>query len=88
MKFSLKVQPGSKKESLEQSPEGQWKLKVNAPALDGRANERVVQILSEIFDLPKSSIQWVSGMQSKVKIFEIPLDSEKIQASLLNADWK
>ncbi len=88
MRFSIKVQPGSKKESLERTAEGAWKLKVKTPAVDGRANARVIDILAQVLDLPKSSITLHSGQTSKTKTFEIPLDTHQIEAALKDADWK
>ena len=47
------------------------KVFVREPAKEGRANEAVIKLLAEYFDIPKSRIKIVSGLKSKKKIVEI-----------------
>ena len=68
MKISVQVKPNSKKESVELT-DGVYIVRVNAPPVEGAANERVIELLAEHLDRPKSSIQLVSGHRSKRKIF-------------------
>ena len=86
MQFKLRIQPNSKKESFEQMGDGTFKLKIRTPPIEGRANERVIDILSQALDLPKSSIQILSGQKSKTKT--IGLDWEGDINDLLRASWK
>jgi len=46
-------------------------VRVNALPVDGKANARVIELLAKYFDVSKSSIQLVSGPQSKKKIFSV-----------------
>ena len=46
-------------------------VKVNAPAKEGKANKKLVEILSKHFSKPKSSIRIVKGLTSKNKVIEI-----------------
>lgn len=71
MKITVAVKPNSKKELVEQQPDGSYVVRVNAPPIEGRANERVIELLSEHFRLPKSLIALVGGQKSKKKIFSI-----------------
>lgn len=71
MKITVQVKPNSRKESVEQVSDGSYVVRVNAPPVEGAANLRVVELLAEFFDKPKSSISLVSGHRSKRKIFEI-----------------
>jgi hypothetical protein len=47
------------------------KISVAAPPLDGRANVAVIEFLSEILAVPRSSVQLVAGEQSRNKIVRI-----------------
>lgn len=47
------------------------KIRVAAPALDGRANEALVEFLAERLGIPKRDIRLVSGERSRKKRFEI-----------------
>ena len=43
------------------------KVKINKPAVDGKANKAVIEYLSEIFNLPKSNISILNGEKSSQK---------------------
>jgi uncharacterized protein (TIGR00251 family) len=71
MKLVIHVKPNSKKESIEKLSDTEWVVRVNTPPVDGAANERVVELISEDLDRPKSRIQLIRGQRSKIKLFEI-----------------
>jgi uncharacterized protein (TIGR00251 family) len=71
MKITIQVKPNSRKEGIEELPDGSYLVKVNAPPVEGKANERVVELLSEKLGKSKSSFTLVSGHKSKRKVFEI-----------------
>lgn len=71
MKISVSVKPNSRVEKVEETASGHYLVKVNAPPTDGKANERVVELLSDYFGVPKSRIELTSGAKSKKKVFKI-----------------
>lgn len=71
MKITVRAKTNSKKESVEKAEDGTYVVRVNVPPIEGRANERIVELLSEHFDVPKRSIELVSGHQGRQKIFRI-----------------
>lgn len=71
MKITVNVKPNSRKEGVEPQPDGSLTVRVNVPPIEGRANIRVIELLSEHFDCPKSRIRLVSGAKAKRKIFEV-----------------
>ncbi len=71
MKFTVNVKPNSRKEGVEARADGSLTVRVNAPPIEGRANIRVIELLSEYFDCPKSRIRLISGSSGKRKIFEV-----------------
>ena len=50
------------------------KVKIDAPAEKGKANERLIEILSDYFKVKKSKIRILKGFKSSNKILEIDLD--------------
>ncbi|MDP2909617.1 MAG: DUF167 domain-containing protein [bacterium] len=71
MKISVKVKTKARKEGVEEISENQFKISVKEPPEKGKANERVIELLSEFFKTAKSNIEIVSGATSKHKIVEI-----------------
>lgn len=51
--------------------ETHYKVALHAPAVDGKANEALVNFLSDFFHLPKRAITLVSGQTNRCKVIEI-----------------
>ena len=81
MKLYLKVKPNQRFERLEQSG-SIWMIRVNPPAIDGKANKRVIELLSEILQVPKSKITLEKGHTSATKCFEIDADEKSVMQRL------
>lgn len=71
MKISIKVKPNSRQPSVERLQDGTYVVRVKAPAKEGRANEAVVEAVSEYFGLPKRRVSISHGHSGKNKIVEI-----------------
>lgn len=71
MKIQVKVSPNAKEAKVEKESEGVLRVKVNAPAREGKANKRLIEILAEYFSKPRSSMKIVKGLTSKNKVVEI-----------------
>lgn len=71
MKLSVQVKTNSRKESVEFVSSDSYVVRVNVLPIEGRANERVVELLAEYFNVPKSRVNLIKGHKSKKKIFEI-----------------
>ncbi|AEE14436.1 UPF0235 protein yggU [Thermodesulfobium narugense DSM 14796] len=69
-KIELKVTPNAKKESIE-IKDGKIYCKVSAPPEDGKANRRVIELISEFFDCKRKDVEIFSGEKSKNKILLI-----------------
>ncbi len=44
-----------------------WKIRLAAPAVDGRANAALLLALAKILDVPKASVELVAGATSRSK---------------------
>ncbi len=57
------------------------KIKVAAPAIDGKANEELVRFIAKKLGLSRCGVRIVSGQTSRDKIVEV--DAEDARARLL-----
>ena len=71
MRISIRVKPNSKEEFVEKTGEGEFTVRVKAPAREGRANEAVVRLLSGYFGVPGSRITIKLGASGKNKVVDI-----------------
>lgn len=69
-KLNIKVIPNAKKEKIVEEKD-RLKIYVTAPALDGRANDNLVDILSEHFCVKKKNIRIAIGQKTRNKVVEI-----------------
>ena len=50
-----------------------YEIWVKAKAIDGKANQAVVKILSEYFDIAKSKLVLIKGKRTRDKIFMVDI---------------
>jgi uncharacterized protein (TIGR00251 family) len=71
--LSVRAQPGAKKTAIigiyGEGATAQLKIAVQAPPLEGRANEALIAFLSQTFALPKNAVKLISGELSRSKVF-------------------
>jgi uncharacterized protein (TIGR00251 family) len=71
--LAVRAQPGAKKTAIVgvygEGDSAQLKIQVHAPPIEGRANAALIEFLAQIFDLPRKSVELVSGESSRSKVF-------------------
>ena len=71
--LAMRAHPGAKKTAIAgvygQGTTARLKVAVQAPPLEGRANEALIAFLARTFDLPKNAVELVSGELSRSKVF-------------------
>ncbi len=68
---NLHVLPNAPKSQII-GPHGEsLKIKINAPPIDGKANQEIVRFFSELLDVAKTSMEVVKGGKSKTKVLFI-----------------
>ncbi len=70
-RLSLRVIPNAPRSEVVGWLGEALKLKIHAPALEGRANDEVCAFLAETLELPKRSVQLVQGDKSRQKVVSI-----------------
>ena len=71
MLIRVRVTPNARRPNITQMGEGVFEVRVDARAEGGKANKRLVEILSEHFGVPKSKISIVRGAKSRDKTVEV-----------------
>jgi uncharacterized protein (TIGR00251 family) len=67
----VRVIPNAKKDEFAGRREGEWVLRLNAPAVEGKANKAAVDFVSRFFGVPRSAVLLLRGERSRHKIFQI-----------------
>jgi uncharacterized protein (TIGR00251 family) len=71
--LAVRAQPGAKKTAITgiygEGAAAQLKIAVQAPPLEGRANQALVGFLADFFSVPRANIELISGELSRSKVF-------------------
>lgn len=71
--LAVRVQPGAKKTAIVgvygEGESAQLKIAVQAPPIEGRANEALIAFLAKHFGIAKSAVVLISGELSRSKVF-------------------
>lgn len=71
MYININVKTNARHERIENLGNGNFKIHVAAPAKEGRANKRLLQLLAQHFSVPQSRIKLRFGEKSRFKQVEI-----------------
>lgn len=77
----LRIQPGAKQTSVIGPLADQLKIAVQAPPVDGKANEALLRWLAQTLGVKKAQLTLVSGQTSRDKRVRV----EKIKAAQIQA---
>ncbi|MBS1983242.1 MAG: DUF167 domain-containing protein [Bdellovibrionales bacterium] len=71
MKISVIAKTNSRVETVERAEDGSYIVRVRVPPEDGKANERICELLGKFFKKPKRDIKILSGHKSKKKVVSV-----------------
>lgn len=85
--LAVRAQPGAKKTAIVgvygEGEAARLKIAVQAPPIEGRANEALIEFLSLTFGIPRRSVELVSGELSRSKVFLLrSVDRKKLKSVL------
>jgi uncharacterized protein (TIGR00251 family) len=69
--FRVRVQPRASKDGVAGEMGGALKVRLQAPAVEDRANEALVEFLAQLLKTPRSAVRILSGERSRTKRLEI-----------------
>lgn len=83
--LTIRVTPrASKNEISGIQSDGTVKIRLTSPPVDGKANEALVEFLSDVLGVPKSKIEIIGGLTGRDKLVSVlDLDAEEVQTRLL-----
>jgi len=70
MTIKVKVIPRAKKEKIE-ALDGTFKVYITAPAIEGKANKRLIELIADYFKVKKYNITIIKGETNREKVLEI-----------------
>jgi uncharacterized protein (TIGR00251 family) len=74
--LAVRVQPGAKRSGVAGLHGDRLKIRIAAPALDGRANEALLVFVADRLGLPRRNVSLVSGDRSRDKLIAIAGECE------------
>jgi uncharacterized protein len=69
--LDLHVQPGASRTELAGKHGERLKVRLQARAVDGKANDDLIEFLAAHFGVPRRNVRIVSGLKSRQKRVEI-----------------
>lgn len=73
--INIRVIPNAKKNDVSEE-EGKLKVRVKAPAVGGKANKALIELLAEFFKTKKKDIRIIRGEKSREKVIEVDIDDD------------
>lgn len=81
--FSVRVQPRASKDEIAGEMAGALRVRLQAPAVEDRANEALVEFLAGLLKMPKSAVRILNGDRSRSKRLEIRgVSAQQVRALL------
>jgi uncharacterized protein (TIGR00251 family) len=74
--LAVRVQPGAKRSGVAGLHGDRLKIRIAAPALDGRANDALLVFVAERLGLPRRNVSLISGDRSRDKLIAIAGECE------------
>ncbi len=71
VRFAVHVQPRSKRTGIDGMHGDALRVRVNAPPVDGAANEAVIEVLAAALGVAKRAVNIISGLTSRSKLVEV-----------------
>lgn len=68
--IQVKVKPNSKQQNITLEPDGSLTVQLKSSPVDGKANQELIALLAQHFQVPKSQINIKLGHTSKIKLIE------------------
>jgi uncharacterized protein (TIGR00251 family) len=67
----VRVTPRAAKDEITGWQDGELRMRLRAPPVDGRANDALIRLLAARLNVPRSGIELVSGSTARVKRLRI-----------------
>jgi uncharacterized protein (TIGR00251 family) len=69
--IQVKVKRNARTSGLEELSDGTWLARIASPPVDGKANEELVGLVAERFNVRKSQVSIKRGASGRLKLVQI-----------------
>ena len=69
--LTLHIQPGAKRTEIAGLHGDALKIRLAAPPVDGAANEALLKLIADIFNVPERQVELKQGGQSRRKVVQV-----------------
>jgi uncharacterized protein len=83
---AVRVQPQASRDEVVGEMDGALRVRLQAPAVENRANEALCEYLADLLKTPKSAVRILSGDRSRMKRLEIRGVTKQQLLALLTHD--
>jgi uncharacterized protein len=73
--IGVRVHPGASREEISMLPDGSLDVRLRARPVEGRANERLIEMLAHRLGVRKRDVTVLSGVRSRQKVVRIGVSS-------------
>lgn len=67
LELRVQVRPGASRDEIAEIDGDALRIRVQAPPVEGRANQRACMFLAQLFGVPKSRVSIARGQRSRTK---------------------
>ena len=71
MKLAVRVIPNARRTEFSGRRDGEVVLRLNAPAVEGKANRAAVEFIAKYFGIARSRVTLLNGEKTRHKVFEL-----------------
>ncbi|MBL8982864.1 MAG: DUF167 domain-containing protein [Gemmatimonadetes bacterium] len=75
IRFAVHVQPRATRSEVVGCHGDALRVRLQAPPVDGAANEALVELLADTLEVPRRAIALVAGHTARRKVVEVPEDA-------------
>lgn len=84
VRFAVHVQPRAKKPGIDGTHGDALRVRVQAPPVDGAANDAVIAVIADALGVPRRAVRIASGLSGRQKLVDVDgIDVSAATARLL-----
>lgn len=84
VRFAVHVQPRAKKPGIDGTHGDALRVRVQAPPVDGAANDAVIAVIAEALGVPRRAVRIAAGLSGRQKLVDVDgIDASAATARLL-----
>jgi len=80
IRLAVQISPNAKKTEVLGVVEDVLKIKLQAPPVDGKANDALIRYIADTLHVPKSAVSITHGLSSKRKLLEVRAQHLTVEA--------